>query len=305
MNRHLLSFAAIMVALVPLKVQASVIFSDVTPGLTTFSIQPGTYRFTATGASGGTLGSQVSGYGATVQGVFTVSAPELLSILVGGQGLVGTDGGVGGGGGTFIVGPNGTPLLIGGGGGGASHGEDGSNAAGIMEAGGSGGLGGASGYFGGGGGAGGGLSGDGSEGATSTRLGFINPGGQGGFSFLNGGVGGAGGVRSDIPGYGGTGGIGGGGGGGREGGDGGGGGYTGGFGGSGAYGQGRGGTSFDAGDDPSFSLASIFGNGFVDIDSLQPVSPVPLPDAAPMFGAALLTLGAVGYILKRRTAAAA
>ncbi|MDX7953451.1 hypothetical protein P7D22_19995, partial [Lichenihabitans sp. Uapishka_5] len=35
------------------------------------------------------------------------------------------------------------------------------------------------------------------------------------------------------------------------------------------------------------------------------VSPVPLPASAPMFGAALLALGAVGYGMKRKKAAAA
>lgn len=41
-------------------------------------------------------------------------------------------------------------------------------------------------------------------------------------------------------------------------------------------------------------------------DASQPdVSPVPLPASAPMFGAALLALGAVGYGMKRRKSAAA
>ena len=48
----------------------------------------------------------------------------------------------------------------------------------------------------------------------------------------------------------------------------------------------------------SFELASV-------VASVEKISPVPLPASAPMFGAALLGLAGLGYVAKRKKAAAA
>ena len=79
---------------------AAPIFSDTTPGLTSTTLAPGTYDIVTTGAGGGTgsNGSEPGGLGAVVEGIFTFSVSETLSILVGGQGTNSGSAGPGGGG---------------------------------------------------------------------------------------------------------------------------------------------------------------------------------------------------------------
>ncbi|MBL0927791.1 MAG: hypothetical protein IBJ11_09080 [Phycisphaerales bacterium] len=198
----------------------------------------GLYRLTAVGANAG-----LNGRGASVAGDLTLTAGTQLSILVGGKGgFVEDTPGIGGGGGTFIVGPGNTPILVAGGGGGAGgnlgHGR--ASAAPVPD-----GSGGASGIGGDGGiGAGGGGGGFYTSGGTEAP-GFLNPGpGQGGASFV---LGGAGGGAGTIAGY--VGAVGGFGGGGGSGG----GGYS--AGGGGGYNGGR-------GADPGPAMASLGGTSF-------------------------------------------
>jgi hypothetical protein len=85
----------------------------------------GRFRVIAMGAQGGNAG----GRGALVQGEFTFSNADVLSIAVGQRGLFACgDGGIasladatpGGGGGSFVARPQTTPLVVAGGGGGAA-----------------------------------------------------------------------------------------------------------------------------------------------------------------------------------------
>ena len=82
----------------------------------------GTYRVDALGAQGGSIGGYAGGYGARIRGDFSLTAGDVLHIIVGQTGI-GAGSGAGGGGGSFaIVSPyntNGSILVIGGGGGGA------------------------------------------------------------------------------------------------------------------------------------------------------------------------------------------
>lgn len=82
----------------------------------------GTYRVDALGAQGGSIGGYIGGYGARIRGDFSLTAGDVLHIIVGQTGI-GAGSGAGGGGGSFaIVSPyntNGSILVIGGGGGGA------------------------------------------------------------------------------------------------------------------------------------------------------------------------------------------
>lgn len=78
----------------------------------------GTYRIKAIGSVGGGYGGGNYGYGASIQGDFTLTQGEVLSILVGQRGISG--GGSyaqGGGGGSFVTKSDNTILVIGGGGG--------------------------------------------------------------------------------------------------------------------------------------------------------------------------------------------
>lgn len=82
----------------------------------------GTYRITATGASGASaMQAQARGVtggcGAEISGEFTLNAGDTIEVLVGQKGTA-TDVSGGGGGGSFVT-LNGTPLVIAGGGGGA------------------------------------------------------------------------------------------------------------------------------------------------------------------------------------------
>jgi hypothetical protein len=84
----------------------------------------GTYRITASGASGARATAAASGIdggcGAEVTGDFVLQARSTVEILVGQMGIAATNS-AGGGGGTFVV-KNGSPLLVAGGGGGVRAG---------------------------------------------------------------------------------------------------------------------------------------------------------------------------------------
>jgi hypothetical protein len=220
------------------------------------------------GAQGGnvsTVCAATGGLGASMTGDFAVVPGEVLTIVVGQQGLTnGED--AGGGGGTYVVRVGNIPLLVAGGGGGASNniqacganrnGRDasittsGTSSADGVIAGGTGGNGG--GASGGSGGGGGGFFTNGTAGT-----GFA---GNNGKSYLNGSAGGSG-VVNDSGGYGGGGAgwfVGGNGGGG--------GGYSGG-GTNGAFpfAGGGGGGSFNAGANQVNTAGAQVGNGQVTI----------------------------------------
>jgi hypothetical protein len=254
----------------------------------------GVYQITAYGAQGGSSidGGGIGGLGAEFGGTFTLTAGEVLSIVVGGQGLTGGEDG-GGGGGSFVVAPGNTALLVaGGGGGGGGDGGGGAVNGGAGLLGTSGGTGLYSSNVslnnGGTGGNGGGGNGSGATGGG----GFFTDGGAGsqgsytgGKSFLNGAAGagvyggfGGGGGGSAFSNY--TGG--------------GGGGFSGG-GGGGYVGAGGGGGSFNSGLN-QFGLAGFqSGNGEVTI--IAPAS-VPEPSSLALLGISL-AVGA-GFAARRR-----
>ena len=83
----------------------------------------GTYRIKAVGSVGGGYSGGNYGYGASIQGELTLTQGEVLSIVVGQQGLnLGGNYAQGGGGGSFVVRDTNTPLVIAGGGGSMSSG---------------------------------------------------------------------------------------------------------------------------------------------------------------------------------------
>ncbi len=249
----------------------------------------GNYYIAVSGAQGGAGGFTASGgKGAVVGGEATLTAGELLNIVVGGAGgYGGVDGGDnsgGGGGGSFVYVSTSDPLAVAGGGGGGdaykSNGGPGQTSTagqvgystddGFGDAN-TGGAGGTNGSGGGGGtdtdgsngGGGAGFLGNGGNGATGYG-GQSGSGGSGPTSF----AGGAGGAVAGLSGpayLGGTGGFGGGGGGAAGGGGSGGGGYSGGGGGSGAEGGGGGGGSFLAAGflDTMVTAGANSGNGSV------------------------------------------
>ncbi len=254
---------------------AAPVFTSTTPGQTSVTLAAGTYDIVAVGASGGFSPddpTHIAGFGAIVEGTFTFLSNTLLDILVGGVGgsqARSDTNAAGGGGGTFIVGASNTPLLIAGGGGGVGNGYSGGSARAIATSGGAGGSQmGPDPQFAGGGGCG--LLGDGA--------GEFQGGGR---AYVNGGAGG-------VDQYSGSG-RGGVGGGGRAGlGGGAGGGYTGG---STSYMGGEGGSSFDAGLDPIFSLATFFGDGGVTITLVTPTAiGVPEPQSLALLGIGLFAL---------------
>jgi hypothetical protein len=218
----------------------------------------GIYEITADGASGGNTSIGGGGFGAEIGGKFTLTAGEILTVYVGGQGADSATAGAGGGGGSFVIAPGDNPLVIASGGGGASVNDSGGG-----------------GYFG--------VSssdvgsaGEGSGGGSFTSAGADGDGdGGSGFPSLSGGVGGLGGS---------SGGFGGGGGGGENGG-GGGGGYKGGNGGD-ATDVATGGGSFDAGIDQILKSKEHEGNGDVEIDLVQ--ATVPEPASCVLFGTILV-----------------
>ncbi|MBV9750434.1 MAG: PEP-CTERM sorting domain-containing protein [Acetobacteraceae bacterium] len=180
---------------------AAPIFSDTTPGLTSFTVPTtGSYRIFAAGGLGG---AGFFGYGyhsqgglpATVDGIFSLTAGEMLRIAVGGRGASATDPGSarGGGGASFVVALQNASLVslliaAGGGGGGTTASSNGGN----------GGAGGSS--YGGGGGAS--FLGNGVAGMDRTGRGDLA--GLGGLSFINGATGGAGDEDAGAGGLGGT-----------------------------------------------------------------------------------------------------
>jgi hypothetical protein len=273
---------------------------DSTGSLIDFTVPAtGDYQILAFGAQGGSgtgglagggppaLHTGPGGRGAEIGGDFILNAGENLQIAVGGSGTSGQAGG--GGGGSFVVGPDNTPLVIaGGGGGGAGNvvgpspgeggltGQNGGTALSAPPGFGDGGING----NGGGASTGGGGGGFFTAGLDSP----LNGGAEGGGSFP--GLAGGAGIS--------PGGFGGGGGGGvfANGGSGGGGGYSGGGGGDGTSneggGTGGGGGSFDAGTAQILVADFQTGDGEVVITEL-----VPEPASFALLGSALIGLAVV------------
>ncbi|WP_162616868.1 hypothetical protein [Elioraea rosea] len=268
-------------------------------------LDPGDYRITAAGASGGPTNVKDGGFGALAEGIFTFNGTETLNIIVGRNGGLGFGGGGGGGGSfVFLLGSPATPLVVAGGGGGANgsstvisqtglnasltlNGTAGGNAGGAGGTAGFGGTSGESGAFGGGGG------------------GFLGAGiGVGGNNWGGGAATGtaAGGSSGTS---GGNGGYGGGAGGGGFGSGGGGGGFSGGGGGGSSQlggGPGGGGGSYVnslfGGYIPgsqSLSLVDTFGAGSVTIEFLGRGggTAVPAPGGLAVFAVALFGLAMV------------
>lgn len=251
----------------------------------------GTYRINARGAGGGAnyYTQRVrGGYGASMTGDFTLTAGQVLKIVVGQRGMDGTiddyagsslpqEAGGSAGGGSFVMYSNNTAAIVAGGGGGATTRLSYSGAIGgdglIGTDGGSGttaspGAGGTAGSGGGGcsnigfqgGSGGGGITGNGGNSAGAINFGSIN---YGGYSFVNnagGGIAGTGGSVGTLR----EGGFGGGGCGGYTGG--GGGGYSGG--GAGGDGGSGGGGSYNNGSNQSNTAVSNSGHGQVIITKL-------------------------------------
>ena len=83
----------------------------------------GTYRIKAIGSVGGGYSGGNYGYGASIQGDVSLTQGEVISIVVGQQGInLGGGYGQGGSGGSFVVRGTNTPLIIAGGGGSMSSG---------------------------------------------------------------------------------------------------------------------------------------------------------------------------------------
>jgi uncharacterized cupredoxin-like copper-binding protein len=255
---------------------ASQIF-NATGGLQTFTIPSSSTPITikAIGGSGGGTRDDGAGYGASMQGDFSLSAGQQITILVGSQGQDVTA--RGGGGGSFVwrgtgaVSTSNLLIAAGGGGGATSHGcypqgqADASTSPGANTDGGAGGaavaLPGSGGFGVPGGGGGAGLTGNGGDGQSFGTY----AGGAGGQAITAGGAGG--GTAGPTGGYGG-------GGAGAYGSDyyhdllgqgGGGGGYSGGAGGSDSCHVGAGGTSFNGGTNQQNATSGFTGNGQVII----------------------------------------
>lgn len=231
----------------------------------------GQYRIRVTGASGGKVSMYpTTGYGAIIQGNFTLTQGQVLKVVVGQMGIASTssDYGAGGGGGSFVV--QGSTLLIAAGGGG-SHGTGGGNAgvdsyvrthadASLTTTGKAGNT------YVETGGAGGTAGGAGGTSASSWNgypgSGFLGDAASGGAKQWTSGM-----LGGNLSTYG-LGGFGGGGSGGMYGGSGGG-GYSGG-GANSRHGPGGGGASYNSGTSTSAVLATSFTHGQVQITSLGP-----------------------------------
>ncbi|MBU1508866.1 hypothetical protein KKD52_00790, partial [Myxococcota bacterium] len=81
----------------------------------------GDYTIEVWGAQGGNHNFGVGGNGARVKGTFSLTAGQVLKVLVGQKGMDGTNYNVGGGGGTYVALSNNSPLIVAGGGGGAGN----------------------------------------------------------------------------------------------------------------------------------------------------------------------------------------
>jgi len=256
MKLHLLSTLTIATTLAAASIPAQAA-SFTAPGITpTYNIgASGIYRITAAGAQGGSAGTNTGGLGGHVEADFSLTAGDILSLLVGGQGSNGSGGvGGGGGGGSFValIGAQPRLLLAAGGGNGGfvsgfvSVGGSGSNIS-LANTGFSGGGGGfgsvsggsVSGFGGFGGGGGGSVSGFGGGGGGSV-------GGLGGGSFV-------GGLSGSFS--------------------------SGGKGGGGSVG-GRGGGS-DLATNLSFQDVVQQGNGAITISLSQPTTSIPTPALLP------------------------
>ncbi len=224
----------------------------------------GSYTITAAGATGGnnTNHSHIGGYGAEMSGVFSLTAGDVLEIVVGQRGSNGSDY-AGGGGGTFVLidGASAPLIAAGGGGGGAEDDNDTTYMAlyknGVTTTCGQRALAHGGGYTSGG------CSGNGGA------IDYYTYGQGGGGGFLTNGAGSGGGYSyaSGATGSG-TGGFGGGANGGGDGG-GGGGGYSGGGSGSGGGSPdscGGGGGSYNAGSSQSNTDGANTGAGYVIIE---------------------------------------
>ncbi|MBX7219549.1 MAG: putative Ig domain-containing protein [Blastocatellia bacterium] len=255
-----------------LTVQPNVTF-NYTGSLQTYTVPPGvtSIKIVAAGAQGGSVSvscAATGGLGARMEGDFSVTPGENLSILVGQQGLTnGAD--AGGGGGTFVVRTGNVPLIVAGGGGGATNniGNCGGNRDGLNATVTTSGTASGNGLVAGGinGNGGGASSGSGGGGGGFLTNGTAGTGlaGNNGKSYLNGGAGGTG-NNNDFGGYGGggagwfTGGNGGGGGG-----------YSGGgTSGSLPFTGGGSGGSYNVGTNQVNTAGFQTGNGFVTITEL-------------------------------------
>ena len=311
---------------------AAPIYTLTAPGITSLTLAAGTYDIVAAGAGGGSAFGKSGGLGAIVSDQLIFTGAEMLTLMVGGRGVDGapimasTGAGFsagGGGGGSFVIGPASTPLMIAGGGGGAGIGGArytgiGHDGGAIESVGGAGGFQGAQNRFYGGSG-GGGLYFNGNTYAcfysfeSCTTIGGISrntdtPDVTGGRSFLNGGSGGTPQPYPQAYGDGSRGGFGGGGASSSYSG-GGGGGYGGGAGGAGFQGGsflpgadgGFGGSSYDAGANPKFSLATTAADGFITITLVASATPaaMPEPGSLGLLGATILGLIAARTIPAR------
>lgn len=243
--------------------------------------QDGNYQITCAGAEGGAARLGSGGLGATMVGTFALTRGSIIKILVGQQGLSGTNQG-GGGGGSFVTLNDNTPLICAGGGGGGEYqthalaaGQKGATTATTANRGTNGntnslaGLGGSAGTGGSNSGVAGTAAGGGgllTNGADAIAVsGFFNA--KGGIAFVNGGTGGI--SASNSAGVAGDPGFGGGGGAdwNYETGSGGGGGYSGG-GAAATFGVGGGGGSFNSGTNQTNTGSNRAGMGFVTITRL-------------------------------------
>lgn len=94
----------------------------VSGGIQTWTVpRSGTYSIQANGAAAGARSTTSVGLGASIQGEFSLTQGETLSILVGqrGTGINATSWGQGGGGGTFVLNGTSNQLLVAAGGGGS------------------------------------------------------------------------------------------------------------------------------------------------------------------------------------------
>ena len=245
---------------------------NVTNGIQYWTVPvTGNYFIEAVGAAGGNGSTNTyrGGYGARMNGTFSLIEGQVLKILVGQRGTTDTTySGGGGGGGTFVATSDNSPLIVaggGGGGGGNSNAANGQNAS-LTPSGKNGSQGVYTGGINGlGGGAGSGSSGGGGFYGNGTVSSYSGAG----IAFISNGSGGSGGSCSSGM----AGGFGGGSGGEwcNMGATGAGGGYSGGAGTS-SSGVAGGGGSYNNGTNQANSTSTILGNGYVLITYVSSVT---------------------------------